>query len=113
MSALIAARAVGLLADFSTAGVLAPADVHVAMRLGALVNASDDRVLLAAALTVRGTRHGSVVLDLAEVATQIVADPTTPTSTAPRIASQPAPPRRSSCRGPSLSRGLPRSPRAP
>jgi len=75
MSALIAARAVGLLADFSTAGVLAPADVHVAMRLGALVNASDDRVLLAAALTVRGTRHGSVVLDLAEVATQIVADP--------------------------------------
>jgi exodeoxyribonuclease V alpha subunit len=75
MSALVAARAVGLLADFSTAGVLALADAHVALRLGALVNENDDRVLLAAALTVRGTRHGSVVLDLAEAATQVVADP--------------------------------------
>ena len=51
--------------------MLVPADVHVAQRLGALVGETDDRVLLAAALTVRGTRHGSVVLDLAEAATQI------------------------------------------
>jgi len=74
MTALVAARASGLLADFSTSGVLVPADVHVAQRLGALVGETDDRVLLAAALTVRGTRHGSVVLDLAEAATQIVPD---------------------------------------
>ncbi len=74
MTPLVAARASGLLADFSAAGVLVPADVHVARRLGALVGETDDRVLLAAALTVRGTRHGSVVLDLSEAPAQIVPD---------------------------------------
>src|SRR4051794_31444993 len=57
-------RASGLLRAFNDAGVLAAADVHVAMRLGRLGEERDDRVLLAAALTVRGLRAGSVCLDL-------------------------------------------------
>ena len=69
-----ALRATGLLAEFGEAGVLAPADVHVATRLAALAGETDERVLLAAALTVRGTRQGSVVLDLATAADTIVAD---------------------------------------
>ncbi|MDX6245471.1 MAG: exodeoxyribonuclease alpha subunit [Frankiales bacterium] len=55
----------GLLRDFNAAGVLSAADVHVAQRLGAMGNETDEAVLLAVALTVRSTRHGSVVLDLA------------------------------------------------
>ncbi len=69
-----ASRAAGLLADFSEAGVLAPADVHVAQRLGVLAGETDDRVLLAVALTVRGTRNGSVVLDLDEAARTVAPD---------------------------------------
>lgn len=60
-------RATGLLADFNVAGVLEPADVHVAQRLGRLGGEQDERVLLAVALTVRALRAGSVVLRLAEV----------------------------------------------
>ncbi len=74
MTRLTALRAHGLLATFGEAGVLAPADVHVAQRLGVLTGESDDRVLLAAALTVRGTRNGSVVLDLADAADTIAPD---------------------------------------
>jgi exodeoxyribonuclease V alpha subunit len=74
MTALRVARADGLLAGFDAAGVLAPADVHVATRLGALTGESDERVLLAVALTVRNTRLGSVVLDLADAAATIVPD---------------------------------------
>ena len=55
----------GLLRDFNAAGVLSAADVHVATRLGSLAQETDEAVLLAVALTVRSTRHGSVVLDLA------------------------------------------------
>ena len=55
----------GLLRDFNAAGVLSAADVHVAQRLGSLAGEEDPAVLLAVALTVRSTRHGSVVLDLA------------------------------------------------
>jgi exodeoxyribonuclease V alpha subunit len=62
--ARLARRATGLLRTFNQAGVLRAADVHVAARLGALAGEQDDAVLLAAALTVRSTRHGSVVLDL-------------------------------------------------
>ena len=57
-------RASGLLRAFNHAGVLAAADVHVAMRLGRLGEEHDERVLLAAALTVRGLRAGSVCVDL-------------------------------------------------
>ena len=43
-----------------------PADVHVAAAARRdSAGETDERVLLAAALTVRGTRHGSVVIDLA------------------------------------------------
>ena len=61
----LALRVTGLLADFNRAGILSAADVHVARRLGAIAGEADDAVLLAAALTVRSTRHGSVVVDLA------------------------------------------------
>jgi len=57
-------RASGLLRAFNAAGVLGAADVHVALRLGRLGEEPDQRVLLAAALTVRGLRAGSVCLDL-------------------------------------------------
>ena len=63
--AALALRATGLLAAFNRAGILTAADVHVARRLGAIGGETDDAVLLAAALVVRSTRHGSVVLDLA------------------------------------------------
>ena len=63
--ATLALRAGGLLSVFNRAGILTAADVHVARRLGAIGGETDDAVLLAAALVVRSTRHGSVVLDLA------------------------------------------------
>ena len=74
MTSVTATRATGLLKAFNEAGVLSLADVHVASRLGALAGEADDRVLLAAALVVRGTRHGSVVLDLADAADTITPD---------------------------------------
>lgn len=72
--AALARRATGLLSVFNVAGVLTAADVHVAQRLGHHGGESDEQVLLAVALTVRGTRHGSVVLDLATAATSIAVD---------------------------------------
>jgi len=60
----LALRATGLLADFNRAGILTAADVHVAQRLGRLGGEADEAVLLAVALVVRSTWHGSVVLDL-------------------------------------------------
>ena len=70
----LALRASGLLQAFNLAGVLSAADVHVAARLGAMVGETDDRVLLAAALTVRSTRGGSVVVDLSTAAVTVVPD---------------------------------------
>jgi exodeoxyribonuclease V alpha subunit len=61
----LALRAEGVLATFNQAGILSAADVHVAQRLGRIGGEQDDAVLLAVALLVRSTRHGSVVLDLA------------------------------------------------
>jgi exodeoxyribonuclease V alpha subunit len=63
-----------LLSAFAGAGVLSVADVQVATRLGRLVGEHDEAVLLAAALTVRGTRQGSVAFDLATAAESIAAD---------------------------------------
>ena len=83
--ATLARRATGLLADFNMAGVLTAADVHVASRLGALVGEGDETVLLALALTVRGTRHGSVVLDLGTAATSISADADDGVAQAPTV----------------------------
>jgi exodeoxyribonuclease V alpha subunit len=62
-----ALRAPGLLREFNDAGVLAPADVHVAVRLAALAGEDDDSVALAAALAVRGPRLGHVYVDLATI----------------------------------------------
>jgi exodeoxyribonuclease V alpha subunit len=74
MAELHALRATGLLRTFDQAGILTPADVHVAMRLARVAGESDERVLLAVALTVRNTRHGSVVLDLADAAATVAPD---------------------------------------
>ena len=64
ITAAVALNAAGLLAAFNRAGILSVADVHVARRLGAIGGETDESVLLAVALVVRSTRHGSVVLDL-------------------------------------------------
>ena len=56
--------ATGLLKVFNQAEVLAAADVHVAATVGRLGSESDERVLLAVALTVRAIRQGSVCVDL-------------------------------------------------
>ena len=56
-----------LLGVFNRAGVLAPADVHVALRLGRLGGDPDELVALAAALAVRAPRVGHVHVDLATV----------------------------------------------
>lgn len=78
----LVSRATGLLAEFNVAGVLEPADVHVAQRLGRLGGEADERVLLAVALTVRALRAGSVVLRLREVQESV--DVTAFDDTAPR-----------------------------
>ena len=70
----LALRATGPLRDFNLAGILSAADVHVAQRLGSLGDETDEAVLLAVALVVRSTRHGSVVVDLASVRDTTVAD---------------------------------------
>jgi exodeoxyribonuclease V alpha subunit len=57
----------GLVAEFNAADVVHPADVHAATRLARLLGESDDRVVLAAALALRGTRFGHVCVDLATV----------------------------------------------
>jgi len=72
LAARYALRATGLLRTFNQLGVLQPADVHVASRLGAVAGEDDERVLLAVALAVRAVRHGSVVLRLAEVPATVV-----------------------------------------
>lgn len=69
MNELIATTTTPLLAAFAEAGVLAPADVHVGRKLGLLCGEADERVWLAAALTVRALRAGSVCVELASVAT--------------------------------------------
>ncbi|MDA2892024.1 exodeoxyribonuclease V subunit alpha [Mycolicibacterium sp. BiH015] len=48
-----------------------PADLHVAQRLSALGNNTDDRVALALALAVRAVRGGSVCVDLRSIAEQV------------------------------------------
>jgi len=65
--ARIAARAGGVLREFNDAGVLGPADVHVAQRLAALAEEVDEQVVLAVALAVRGPRLGHVYVDLATI----------------------------------------------
>jgi exodeoxyribonuclease V alpha subunit len=70
----LALRADGVLAEFNRAGVLAPADVHVANRLLSLAGETDQRVALAASLAVRGPRFGHVRTNITDVRSTVVAD---------------------------------------
>jgi exodeoxyribonuclease V alpha subunit len=70
----LAMRATGALEQFNRAGVLTAADVHVAMRLGALAGGADEGVLLAAALAVRGPRLAHVCVDLTTVRSTATSD---------------------------------------
>jgi exodeoxyribonuclease V alpha subunit len=63
-----------LLGTFNRAGVLAPADIHVARRLGRLGGDTDDLVTLASALAVRAPRIGHVRVDLLTVRAVASAD---------------------------------------
>ena len=65
--ARFALQASGLLRAFNEAGVIGAADVHVARQLGRLGGESDESILLAAALAVRGPRLGHVHVDLARI----------------------------------------------
>ena len=62
----------GLLGRFNAAGVLEASDAHTARRIQALASEPDDEVGLALALTVRSLRHGSVCLDLADLAAEVL-----------------------------------------
>jgi exodeoxyribonuclease V alpha subunit len=66
--------AAGTLRSFNEAGVLAAADVHVALRLARLCEENDDDALLATALAVRAPRLGSVCVDLATIAATAAGD---------------------------------------
>jgi exodeoxyribonuclease V alpha subunit len=68
----VARGASGVLAAFNAAGVLEPADVHVAGRVARLGGETADDVLLALALAVRGVRLGSVCVDLAAVRSTVL-----------------------------------------
>lgn len=70
----IAVDATGLLRDFNDAGVLNLTDVHVAQRVCALGQETDEHVALAVALAVRALRGGSVCVDLSTIAQLAAAD---------------------------------------
>jgi exodeoxyribonuclease V alpha subunit len=63
--------AMGLLRTFCDAQVVEASDVHVAQRLTALAEETDERVALAIALTVRALRNGSVCVELRTIAEQV------------------------------------------
>ena len=69
-----ALRAPEPLRAFNEAGVLAPADVHVALRLADLAGERDPEVALAVALAVRGPRLGHVFADLAAIRDTVAVD---------------------------------------
>ncbi|MFP3882953.1 MAG: exodeoxyribonuclease V subunit alpha [Actinomycetota bacterium] len=64
----------GLLAVFNDAGVLAPLDVASAQAVGRLRGEADEKVMLAAALAVRGTRFGHVCVRLATLREAVAVD---------------------------------------
>ena len=68
------ARPPGCCATFNKAGVLDPADVHVAVRVARLGGETDETVLLAVALAVRAVRLGSVCVDLAAVSRTVLGE---------------------------------------
>jgi exodeoxyribonuclease V alpha subunit len=67
-------RAGGLLRTFNEAGVLAAAEIHVALRLAELAQEEDERTLLAAGLAVRAPRLGFVCVDLGTIADTAATD---------------------------------------
>ena len=71
----LAHRAEGVLRTFNEAGVLAAADVHVALRLQRLGGETSDSVLLATALAVRAVRMGSVCVELRRMSEVTVEEP--------------------------------------
>ena len=70
----LARGATGILREFNDAGVLGPADVHVALRLAELAGEDDPTVALAVALAVRGPRLGHVLVDLATIRETVAVD---------------------------------------
>ena len=70
----LADRAVGALRAFNEAGVLSPADVHVARRVTELAGENDEWVALATALAVRGPRLGHVYVDIATIRETVTVD---------------------------------------
>jgi exodeoxyribonuclease V alpha subunit len=70
----LAINATGLLGAFNEGGVLDIADVRVAERICFLGKETDERVMLAVALLVRGLRGGSVCIELASIAAAIGVD---------------------------------------
>jgi exodeoxyribonuclease V alpha subunit len=62
------------LVELNRRGVLDAVDVHVATRLSALARETSDAARLALALCLRGLRAGSVVLDLTQVPTTVLAE---------------------------------------
>ncbi|HWK30422.1 MAG TPA: exodeoxyribonuclease V subunit alpha [Solirubrobacter sp.] len=72
--ARIALAAPSPLAEFNAIGLLAAADVHVALRLCELAGEGDDAVALATAFAVRAPRHGHVYVDLATIAETATVD---------------------------------------
>jgi exodeoxyribonuclease V alpha subunit len=74
----LAVGATGMLAAFNRASVLTAADVHAAQRIGALVDETDEQVLLAAALAVRAPRLGHVCTDLRGARHTVATDVETP-----------------------------------
>lgn len=67
-------KADGLLGEFGLAGVLDPVDIHGARRIARRLDESDESVILAAALALRGTRFGHVCVDLEKVRDSIAVD---------------------------------------
>jgi exodeoxyribonuclease V alpha subunit len=63
----VARRAAGPLRQFNDAGVLAPSDVHVALRLARLSGIDDDVVALGTAFAARAPRLGHVCVDLGSI----------------------------------------------
>ena len=63
-----ALAAPGSVAAFNQPDLLTAADIHVAVRMAALLEEDDEQVLLAAALAVRAVRQGSVCFDVATAA---------------------------------------------
>ena len=66
--------AAGALREFNEVGVLAAADLHVARRLAELAGETDETVMLAAALAVRGPRLGHVYVDVATIRDTVTVD---------------------------------------